>query len=82
MTSKSKISFYFQQAAKPGKVVLWENDLNKNSKSESTATEKDSTVNEDTVELAVATSSGLGQDETCMGQPEKVIIELTSEESK
>ena len=66
MTSKSKITYYFQQAANPGKGVPRENDLNEHSKSVSTATVKESDVNEDTLELAVATSSGLGQIETCI----------------
>ena len=50
MTSKSMIGYYFQQAANPGKEVPQENDQNENSKSVSTATERDSAVNEDTVE--------------------------------
>ena len=76
MTSKSKIAYYFQQAANafyyylllnPGKGVPRENDLNEHSKSVSTATEKESNVNEDTLDLAVATPSGLGKKETCKG---------------
>ena len=47
MTSKSKIGYYFQQAANPGKGVPRENDQNEHSKSVSTATEKESDVNED-----------------------------------
>ena len=42
----------------------WERDLNEKSKSASTATERDSAVNEDTMELAIEMSSGLGQNET------------------
>ena len=61
MTSKSKIGYYFQQATKPRKEMPGENDLKENNKSASTATERDSAVNEDTVGLAVATSSFLGR---------------------
>ena len=66
VTSKSKIAYYFQQAANPGKGVPRENDLNEHSKSVRTATEKESDVSEDTLELAVAIPSGLGQNEASM----------------
>ena len=58
-----------------------ENDANENSKSVSTVIQSIA-VNEGIVELAVATSSGLGQDKTWMEQLEKVITEPTSEEHK
>ena len=61
MTIKSKIGYYFQQAANPGKGVPRENNLNENSKSASNATERDSVVNKDTVELAVEMSSFFGR---------------------
>ena len=50
MTSKSKIGYYFQQAAKQGKEASRESDQNESSESVSTAAERDSAVNEDTVE--------------------------------
>ena len=44
MTSKSKIGYYFQQAAKQGKEAPRESDQNESSKSASTATERETVL--------------------------------------